>query len=58
MSGSSPTMDGNRTNEIFGDIDINRLSIGRRLGDGEFGSVLKGVWHSSSGDQVCMSYKT
>lgn len=57
MSGSSPTMDGNRTNEIFGDIDINRLSIGRRLGDGEFGSVLKGVWHSSSGDQIDVAVK-
>ncbi|XP_042859998.1 tyrosine-protein kinase Shark-like isoform X3 [Penaeus japonicus] len=57
ISGSSPTMDGNRTDEIFGDIDINRLSIGRRLGDGEFGSVLKGVWHSSSGDQIDVAVK-
>lgn len=51
-SGSSPTMDGNRTHEILGDIDISRLTVGEILGNGEFGSVLRGIWLSPSGDKV------
>ncbi|XP_071521228.1 tyrosine-protein kinase HTK16 isoform X2 [Panulirus ornatus] len=58
VSGSSPTMDGNRTDEIFGEIDINRLSIGVCLGHGEFGSVLKGIWLSPSGDKIDVAVKT
>lgn len=57
-SGSSPTMDGNRTDEIFGEIDINRLSVGQLLGHGEFGSVLRGIWLSPSGDQIDVAVKT
>lgn len=53
-SGSSPTMDGNRTHEILGDIDISRLTVGETLGHGEFGSVLRGIWLSPSGDKVCV----
>ncbi|KAK8723687.1 hypothetical protein OTU49_011493 [Cherax quadricarinatus] len=56
--GSSPTMDGNRTDEIFGEIDINHLSIGQCLGNGEFGSVLKGIWLSPSGDKIDVAVKT
>lgn len=52
ISGSSPTMDGNRTDEVFGEIDISRLTVGECLGNGEFGSVLKGIWLSPSGDKV------
>ncbi|KAG7168944.1 Tyrosine-protein kinase HTK16-like [Homarus americanus] len=52
VCGSSPTMDGNRTDEIFGEIDIKRLTVGQCLGNGEFGSVLKGIWLSPSGDKM------
>lgn len=48
-------MDGNRTDEIFGEIDINHLTLGESLGQGEFGSVLKGTWLSPSGDKVCFN---
>ncbi|XP_069170662.1 tyrosine-protein kinase HTK16 isoform X2 [Procambarus clarkii] len=58
VSGSSPTMDGNRTDEVFGEIDINHLSIGPCLGNGEFGSVLKGIWLSPSGDKIDVAVKT
>ncbi|KAK7078642.1 hypothetical protein SK128_025564 [Halocaridina rubra] len=58
LSGNSPTMDGNRTDEIFGEIDINRLSVGDLLGNGEFGSVLRGIWLSPSGDQIDVAIKT
>ncbi|MPC22830.1 Tyrosine-protein kinase HTK16 [Portunus trituberculatus] len=57
-SSSSPTMDGNRTDEIFGEIDINHLSIGECLGIGEFGSVLRGIWLSPSGDKIDVGVKT
>lgn len=57
-SGSSPTMDGNRTCEIFGEIDVNHLTIGEELGYGEFGSVLRGKWLSPSGDKIDVAIKT
>ncbi|XP_064105314.1 tyrosine-protein kinase Shark-like isoform X1 [Macrobrachium nipponense] len=57
-SGSSPTMDGNRTDEILGEIDVNHLSAGQVLGNGEFGSVMKGIWLSPSGDQIEVAIKT
>lgn len=57
-SSSSPTMDGNRTDEIFGEIDINHLTIGECLGNGEFGSVLRGIWLSPSGDKIDVAVKT
>lgn len=57
-SSSSPTMDGNRTDEIFGEIDINHLTLGECMGNGEFGSVLKGIWQSPSGDKIHVAVKT
>ena len=57
-SGNSPTMDGNRTDEIFGEIDISRISFGKCLGNGEFGSVIQGTWLSPSGDQIEVAIKT
>ncbi|XP_068223675.1 tyrosine-protein kinase HTK16 [Palaemon carinicauda] len=57
-SGSSPTMDGNRTDEILGEIDGSHLNFGQVLGNGEFGSVMKGVWLSPSGDQIEVAIKT
>lgn len=51
-SSNSPTIDGNRTGEIFGEIDMNHLTYGEQLGYGEFGSVLRGKWLSPSGDKV------
>ncbi|KAG0726441.1 Tyrosine-protein kinase HTK16 [Chionoecetes opilio] len=56
--GTSPTMDGNRTDEILGEIDVNHLNIRECLGYGEFGSVLKGVWLSPSGDKIDVAVKT
>ncbi|KAK4312305.1 hypothetical protein Pmani_016258 [Petrolisthes manimaculis] len=56
-SGSSPTMDGNRTHEILGEIDISRLTVGEVLGNGEFGSVLRGNWLSPSGDKIEVAVK-
>lgn len=55
--GSSPTMNGNRTCEIFGEIDVNHLTVGEELGYGEFGSVFRGKWLSPSGDQVSWAWQ-
>ena len=47
-------LDGNKTSEILGSIDATSLMVGDTLGCGEFGSVLKGIWTTSSGDKVCL----
>lgn len=56
--GASPTMVGNRTEEIFGSISKDSLQVGRTLGTGEFGSVLEGLWVCPSGDKIDVAVKT
>ncbi|CAL4059384.1 unnamed protein product, partial [Meganyctiphanes norvegica] len=58
MCNATPTMVGNRTEEIFGSISMDSLQVGRSLGTGEFGSVLMALWVSPSGDKIDVAVKT
>ena len=36
------------------EIERENLAVGRELGQGEFGSVLMGVWSNPNGEKVCV----
>ncbi|XP_076033316.1 SH2 ankyrin repeat kinase [Oratosquilla oratoria] len=57
-NGNSPTMDGNKTQEVQGTIDCRSLVYIKELGAGEFGTVYRGIWTSPSGDKIDVAIKT
>jgi len=39
-------------------IDVKDIKLGEELGEGEFGSVLRGTWQSPEGESLAVSYLT